>query len=163
MSDTIVDMAKVTQLLDAGWSVRLYRGGLGSYVAVASHENPAVMERAEAECAEAAQNWMECPDEGDMATYEAQRAAGVRWRELNANARPVLLAALRAEIAGRESDRLWDELYVMPSPSMVAGPELDLLLSARRRKIAEAEAADATREAARSATDAALREMEGTR
>lgn len=47
MSDTIVDMAKVTQLLDAGWSVRLYRGGLGSYVAVASHENPAVMERAE--------------------------------------------------------------------------------------------------------------------
>lgn len=47
MSDTIIDMAKVTQMLDAGWGVRLYRGGMGSYVAVGVHGNWKVMKRLE--------------------------------------------------------------------------------------------------------------------
>lgn len=45
MSDTKIDMAKVTQMLDNGWRVRLYRGGLGSYVAVGVHDNEKIMER----------------------------------------------------------------------------------------------------------------------
>ena len=36
MSDTIVDMAKVTQMLDAGWEVVLYRNRRGTYAALAS-------------------------------------------------------------------------------------------------------------------------------
>lgn len=35
VSQTIVDMAKVTQALDAGWTFRLYKGGLGTYTVVA--------------------------------------------------------------------------------------------------------------------------------
>lgn len=38
MSATIVDMAKVTQMLDAGWKVRLFKNGLGSYSAVGRHD-----------------------------------------------------------------------------------------------------------------------------
>jgi hypothetical protein len=37
MSDTKVDFAKVTQLLDADWHVCLYRNQLGSYTAEAYH------------------------------------------------------------------------------------------------------------------------------
>ena len=36
MSDTIVDMAKVTQMLDTGHTVTLFRNELGSYTAIAS-------------------------------------------------------------------------------------------------------------------------------
>jgi len=35
-------MAKVTQMLDAGWRVRIFKSGMGSYVAVAAHENEAM-------------------------------------------------------------------------------------------------------------------------
>lgn len=45
MSSTIVDMPKVTQMLDACWTVQLNRCGLGSYAARAKHENAAVVER----------------------------------------------------------------------------------------------------------------------
>ncbi len=38
MSDTIVDMAKVTQMLDAWWTVTIFKGGLGSYEVRAQHE-----------------------------------------------------------------------------------------------------------------------------
>lgn len=37
MSDTKTDMAKVTQMLDAGWHVRIYKGGMGSYEVRAHH------------------------------------------------------------------------------------------------------------------------------
>lgn len=40
MSKTIVDMPKVTQMMDAGWIVRIYKGSLGSYEVRASHPNP---------------------------------------------------------------------------------------------------------------------------
>lgn len=45
MSKTIVDMPKVAQMLDSGWHVKLYKGGLGSYVAVGLHPDDAVMDR----------------------------------------------------------------------------------------------------------------------
>lgn len=45
MSKRKIDMAMVKQILDAGWSVRLFRGGLGSYVACGQHDNENVMER----------------------------------------------------------------------------------------------------------------------
>jgi hypothetical protein len=37
MSDTIVDMPKVAQMLDSGWEVRIYLGPLGSYEVRAAH------------------------------------------------------------------------------------------------------------------------------
>ena len=46
-SSTPVDFAKVTQMIDAGWHVRLCRSGLNSYLAVASHENESVLKRAD--------------------------------------------------------------------------------------------------------------------
>lgn len=39
MSNTIVDMPKVTQMLDADWKVGLYKNELGSYTATA-HRGP---------------------------------------------------------------------------------------------------------------------------
>lgn len=47
MSDTIVDMPKVTQMLDAGWEVHIYRNG-PSYVARGRHDNKALWDRAKA-------------------------------------------------------------------------------------------------------------------
>jgi len=44
MSKTIVDMAKATQVLDSGWTFRLYRGGMGSYIVIAEG-NEKQMER----------------------------------------------------------------------------------------------------------------------
>lgn len=46
MSDTIVDMAKVTQMLDAGWEVNIYRSDMGSYIAAARHDNLKVWDQA---------------------------------------------------------------------------------------------------------------------
>jgi hypothetical protein len=46
VSDTIVDMPKVTQMLDAGWQVLIYRGPLGSYEVRANHRNPSMISRA---------------------------------------------------------------------------------------------------------------------
>jgi hypothetical protein len=43
MENTTVDLAKVTQMLDAGWVVRIYKGGLGSYEVRAIHPSPARM------------------------------------------------------------------------------------------------------------------------
>lgn len=45
MSDTIVDMPKVTQMLDAGWKVEIERGA-GGYVARAHHDNHTIWLRA---------------------------------------------------------------------------------------------------------------------
>lgn len=42
MSDTITDMPKVTQMLDSGWIVRMYRNGMGSYEARAFHSNASI-------------------------------------------------------------------------------------------------------------------------
>jgi hypothetical protein len=45
MSDTIIDMPKVTQMLDAGWCVYLLKNDLGSYSAIAKHENHKMVTR----------------------------------------------------------------------------------------------------------------------
>lgn len=37
MSDTIVDMPKVTQMLDNGWQVEIYKNEMGSYAVTANH------------------------------------------------------------------------------------------------------------------------------
>ncbi|MFH0826100.1 MAG: hypothetical protein V2B18_25395 [Pseudomonadota bacterium] len=41
MSDTIVDMPKVTQMLDAGWEVTIFRPseGMRSYICMGRHHN----------------------------------------------------------------------------------------------------------------------------
>lgn len=39
MSKTIVDMPKVTQMLDAGWHIRIFKGAMGSYEVRARHAN----------------------------------------------------------------------------------------------------------------------------
>ena len=43
MSNTIVDMPKVTQMLDAGWSVKMFLGGMGSYTAVARRNGKTIV------------------------------------------------------------------------------------------------------------------------
>lgn len=45
MSNTIVDMPKVTQMLDSGWQVLVFKNPLGSYTAEAAHVDQAVMDR----------------------------------------------------------------------------------------------------------------------
>lgn len=45
MSDTIVDMPKVAQMLDSGWRVRIYKGAMGSYEIRAIHDQKKVMQR----------------------------------------------------------------------------------------------------------------------
>lgn len=44
MSSTTIDMAKVTQMLDAGWHVRIYKGAMGSYEVRAKHPSAKQME-----------------------------------------------------------------------------------------------------------------------
>lgn len=39
VSDTIVDMPKVTQMLDAGWQVCIEKNSMGSYTVEAHHSN----------------------------------------------------------------------------------------------------------------------------
>lgn len=39
MSDTKIDFAKVTQMLDNGWSIKLWKNGCGSYTAAANNHN----------------------------------------------------------------------------------------------------------------------------
>lgn len=53
MSDTKVDMPKVCQMLDAGWTVQLSKNDLGSYTAQARHDNPEVQIKAETALREA--------------------------------------------------------------------------------------------------------------
>lgn len=38
-SETKIDFAKVTQMLDAGWKVVIFKNGIGSYSAEAIHPN----------------------------------------------------------------------------------------------------------------------------
>jgi hypothetical protein len=45
---TTVDMAKVTQMLDAGWRVLIYKGPMGSYEVRARHPKPEIMARTRA-------------------------------------------------------------------------------------------------------------------
>lgn len=45
MSETAVDHAKITQMLDAGWIVTTYKGPMGSYEVRATHENDAMIPR----------------------------------------------------------------------------------------------------------------------
>ena len=45
MSKTIVDIPKVTQMLDAGWRVLIWKNGMGSYSVEAQHDNPEIIER----------------------------------------------------------------------------------------------------------------------
>ena len=45
MSKTLVDMAKVTQALDAGWQFQFFKGGLGSYCIIAEHPDQGMMAR----------------------------------------------------------------------------------------------------------------------
>lgn len=51
MSDTIIDFPKVTQMLDAGWRVRVYKGPMGSYEVRARHKNPRMIPQALAQIA----------------------------------------------------------------------------------------------------------------
>jgi len=44
MSDTIVDMPKVTQMLDAGWKVVIFKNGMQSYSAQATHRNTKMLQ-----------------------------------------------------------------------------------------------------------------------
>lgn len=46
MSSTIVDIPKVTQMLDAGWRVKLFKNDLGSYTAHAEHDRLDIWARA---------------------------------------------------------------------------------------------------------------------
>jgi hypothetical protein len=45
MSDTFIDMPKVTQMLDAGWKVFICKNPLHSYTAKGKHPEDAVMAR----------------------------------------------------------------------------------------------------------------------
>lgn len=46
MSKTIVDMAKVTQMLDNGWTVLTYKNLMGSYTAEGRHRNRSIIKKA---------------------------------------------------------------------------------------------------------------------
>ena len=48
MSQTIVDLPKVAQMLDSGWQVRIWKNPLGSYTVEAGHPMSSVMARAAA-------------------------------------------------------------------------------------------------------------------
>lgn len=50
MSDTPVDMAKVTQMLDAGWQVCIYKNEMNTYTASAECELTSLWERARNGC-----------------------------------------------------------------------------------------------------------------
>ena len=52
MSNTIIDMPKVAQMLDAGWTVRIIKGGMAGYVAVANHDNRRIWYTAKLRCLE---------------------------------------------------------------------------------------------------------------
>jgi hypothetical protein len=45
MSDTKIDLPKVAQMFDAGWSIWIRKNALGSYTVYARHEKKAVRER----------------------------------------------------------------------------------------------------------------------
>lgn len=45
MSDTAIDMAKVTQMLDSGWTVQISKNALGSYAVRARHDHKSKIEK----------------------------------------------------------------------------------------------------------------------
>lgn len=51
MSDTIVDFAKVTQMLDSGWQLLIFKNNIGSYTAMGGHENRNMIRRINAKIA----------------------------------------------------------------------------------------------------------------
>lgn len=54
MSDTRVDMAKVTQMLDGGWLVQIEKQSIGSYLVRATHRTQELVSRANKKIIEAA-------------------------------------------------------------------------------------------------------------
>lgn len=68
MSKTVVDMPKVTQMIDAGWVVTLFKGGASGYVAHAEHKNIAVWRRAKERTLEQTIRCNDCPDGLDEAS-----------------------------------------------------------------------------------------------
>src|SRR4051812_46329995 len=52
MSSTIIDMPKVTQMLDNGWQVELFKNQMGSYTARGQCMKLALWERAKNACLE---------------------------------------------------------------------------------------------------------------
>lgn len=50
VSATIVDMPKVAGMLDAGWRVQMWKNKMGSYYAVAKHDNVMAWDRAKERC-----------------------------------------------------------------------------------------------------------------
>jgi hypothetical protein len=71
VSNTIVDMPKVTQMLDAGWRVIVYRNGMGSYSAEANHRNPEANERARQRLVESMRQNKQFLAESGMTAEEA--------------------------------------------------------------------------------------------
>ena len=60
MSDTPVDMAKVTQMLDAGWRVSTWKNDINSYSAHAEHDRYPMWARArQIYLDEARRDWIE--------------------------------------------------------------------------------------------------------
>jgi len=49
MSDTKVDMPKVCQMLDSGWTVTLFKNQMGSYTAIGEHEKKLIVQTAKAD------------------------------------------------------------------------------------------------------------------
>jgi hypothetical protein len=54
MSKTIVDMPKVTQMLDAGWRVVVFKNEMGSYTAEAEHDRTSLARAAQEKVIQAA-------------------------------------------------------------------------------------------------------------
>lgn len=49
-SATIVDMPKVSQMIDNGWHVRIWKNSMGTYSAVGKHDNAMIWKRAKELC-----------------------------------------------------------------------------------------------------------------
>jgi hypothetical protein len=68
MSDTITDFPKITQMLDNGWRLLIFRNELGSYTAKGQHRHIAVWERAKRRNLEAAIKANDCEGGIDRAS-----------------------------------------------------------------------------------------------
>lgn len=76
MSETIVDMPKVTQMLDAGWTVQISRPNGSSYIARAQHPNRELWERAK-------QSVLNQTIEANKGDAGISRATLVDWNEMD--------------------------------------------------------------------------------
>lgn len=70
MSDTRVDMAKVTQMLDGGWIVQVEKQSIGSYLARATHRTRELVSRANKKIIETASTEMRETIEDYLSDYE---------------------------------------------------------------------------------------------